>query len=167
MTIALGVDGGGTQTRCLVIDEQAKILGFGVGGASKPDAVEFELGRTNLQQAILKACEGFGGPAAVDTVFLGMGGVVSDADSQVIRQMLAGLPFRPGIPIGIDHDIRIALAGGTAGKPGIALIVGTGSSSFGRNSARQSWRSGGLGLLAGRRLWRRLLGATNPPGPPW
>ncbi len=147
MTLAMGVDGGGTRTRCIIIDEQARVIGTGVAGPSKPDAIEPEIGRIHLQQAILTASQSCGGPAAVDTAFLGMGGVVSDADCQVARRMLDGLPLRPDIPIGIDHDIRIALAGGTAGQPGLALIVGTGSSCYGRNAAGQSWRSGGWGYI--------------------
>jgi glucosamine kinase len=146
IVLALGVDGGGTHTRCLIIDEQANIIGIGLSGASKPDAVDPETGRANLHEAILTACRDCG-VESVDSVFIGMGGVVSAGDVQVVREMLAGLPFRPDIPAGIDHDIRIALAGGTAGQPGIALIVGTGSSCYGRNAAGDSWRSGGWGYI--------------------
>jgi N-acetylglucosamine kinase-like BadF-type ATPase len=147
MTLALGVDGGGTQTRCVVIDQHATLIGVGVSGASKPDAVDPEIGRVNLQQSVVAACQSCDGPGAVDTAFLGMGGVVSEADVNVVRNMLSGLAFRPDVPIGIDHDIRIALAAGTAGEPGIALIVGTGSSCYGRNAAGESWRSGGWGYI--------------------
>src|SRR5262245_23934159 len=120
MVLALGVDGGGTHTRCLVIDEQANIVGLGFSGASKPDAVEPETGRANLHEAIQTACRDTG-IDKIDSVFIGMGGVVSPADVQVVRDMLAGLPLKDTVPIGIDHDIRIALAGGIAGQPGIAL----------------------------------------------
>src|SRR5258707_2657827 len=147
VTLALGVDAGGTRTRCIVLDERGSVRGTAVSGASKPDAVDFDLGRANLQQALLAACQDCGGSEAIDSIFLGMGSVFSEADQQVIGQMLDGVALRPDVPIGIDHDIRIALAGGTAGQPGIALIVGTGSSSYGRNSAGDSWRSGGWGYL--------------------
>src|SRR5258707_6119682 len=147
MTLAGGVDGGGTQTRCLAIDEHANIMGIGVSGPSKPDAADPEAGRTHLHQAILSASQHCGGPQELDMLFVGMGGVVSEADRQVVRHMLDGLTLKPGIPIGIDHDIRIALAGGTAGQPGIALIVGTGSSCYGYNAVGESWRCGGWGYI--------------------
>jgi N-acetylglucosamine kinase-like BadF-type ATPase len=147
MTLAMGIDGGGTQTRCLVINDKAAIIGLGVAGPSKPDAVEPEVARAHLHQVVKVACQSCGGPQAIDTAFLGMGGVVSEADEQAVRRLLDGLALRPGIPIGIDHDIRIALAGGSAGKPGIALIVGTGSSCYGRNVAGESWRCGGWGYI--------------------
>jgi len=46
-----------------------------------------------------------------------------------------------------DHDIRIALHGGLSGRPGIALIAGTGSSCYGRNESGESWQSGGWDQL--------------------
>ncbi len=147
MTLAVGVDGGGTQTRCLVIDEHGNVIGIGVSGPSKPDAADSEAGRAHLHQAILSASQQCGGPEALDTLFVGMGGVVSEADRQVVYHMLDGLTLKPGILIGIDHDIRIALAGGTAGQPGIALIVGTGSSCYGYNAVGESWRCGGWGYI--------------------
>lgn len=147
MTLAMGIDGGGTHTRSLVIDEHGTIVGIGNSGPCKPDAIEPVAGRGNLHHAIQAACEACGGPQRLDTIFMGIGGVVSEADSEVVRRMLDGVALRPNIPIGIDHDIRIALAGGTAGQPGIALIVGTGSSCYGRNAAGESWRCGGWGYI--------------------
>src|SRR5258708_39402706 len=145
MILAGGIDGGGTQPRCLAIDEHGNIIGIGVSGSSKPDAADPETGRANLHQAILSASQHCGGPQALDTLFVGMGGVVSEADRQVVYHMLDGLTLKPGIPVGIDHDIRIALAGGTAGQPGIALIVGTGSSWYGDKAVGEAWRGGGWG----------------------
>lgn len=147
MTLAIGVDGGGTQTRCVVLNERGEVMGYGVDGASKPDAVEPAVGSRHLQAAIRSACQGCGGPGAIDTVFLGMGGVISPEDVQVVLGMIEGLELRPEVPVGVDLDIAIALAGGTGGQPGIALIVGTGSSCYGRNAAGETWRSGGWGYI--------------------
>ncbi|MFN8447585.1 MAG: BadF/BadG/BcrA/BcrD ATPase family protein [Anaerolineae bacterium] len=146
MTLALGVDGGGTQTRCVVLDDHGRMVGSGVSGASKPDAVEASVGTRHLHEAIRMACAGCG-VESIDTAFLGIGGVNSDVDRQVVLGMLDGLGLRPGIPLGVDLDIVIALAGGTAGQPGITLIVGTGSSCYGRNAAGEAWRSGGWGYI--------------------
>lgn len=147
MALAIGVDGGGTQTRCVVLDDTGKVVGYGLNGASKPDAVEPTIGRKHLQEAIRTACRDCGGTEAVDTVFLGMGGVISPEDVQVVLGMIEGLGLRPNVPVGVDLDIAIALAGGTGGQPGIALIVGTGSSCYGRNAAGEVWRSGGWGYI--------------------
>ena len=84
----------------------------------------------------------------INALFLGMAGVVGESDKKIIRSAVDQIPFKKSIPVEIDHDIRIALAGGLAGKPeGIAVIAGTGSSCYGRNKQGQSWMSGGWGHL--------------------
>ncbi len=147
MTLALGIDGGGTRTRCLILDERGNVAGFGSAGASKPDAVSVDTGAENIRLAAEVAARSCGGLAAVDTVFAGMGGIASEDDIAVIAAMIDRIGLRKNIPIGIDYDVRIALAGGLGGAPGIGLIVGTGSSCYGRNAAGDSWRSGGWGFI--------------------
>jgi N-acetylglucosamine kinase-like BadF-type ATPase len=70
--------------------------------------------------------------ARIDAAFFGMAGVVSEADHRVIRTLAGALPSLDQCAIGVDHDIRIALAGSLPEDVGIVLIVGTGSSCYGR-----------------------------------
>jgi N-acetylglucosamine kinase-like BadF-type ATPase len=49
----------------------------------------------------------------------------------------------------VTHDARIALAGATAGKPGVVVIAGTGSIAFGENAAGETARAGGWGYIFG------------------
>ena len=49
----------------------------------------------------------------------------------------------------VTDDAVIALAGATAGEPGLVVIAGTGSIAFGRNSAGRTARAGGWGYLFG------------------
>lgn len=49
----------------------------------------------------------------------------------------------------ITHDAAIALAGATAGGPGIIVIAGTGSIAFGRNARGETVRAGGWGYVFG------------------
>src|SRR6185436_17233044 len=63
------------------------------------------------------------------------------------QKIAEDMHLAPAEQIGIDHDCRIALAGGLSGRPGIVLIAGTGSSCFGMNAAGEAWRSGGWGHL--------------------
>jgi N-acetylglucosamine kinase-like BadF-type ATPase len=109
--------------------------------------VEPAVGKKHLHECIQAACAAVGGTQVIDTAFLGMGGVISPEDVQVVMGMVDGVGLRPDATIGVDVDIAIALAGGTGGQPGIALIVGTGTSCFGRNAAGESWRSGGWGYI--------------------
>jgi N-acetylglucosamine kinase-like BadF-type ATPase len=81
-------------------------------------------------------------PAAVVSVFLGIAGVTEPLERGRMER-LAKISGLTKARVRVDHDIRIALAGGLAGRPGIALIVGTGSSCYGRNAAGRTWQAGG------------------------
>lgn len=82
-----------------------------------------------------------------DAAFLGHAGVVTPRDHEEIRSIARELSLAPDATVGVDHDLRIALAGGLAGAPGIVLIAGTGSSCYGRTAEGASWRAGGWGPL--------------------
>jgi glucosamine kinase len=84
---------------------------------------------------------------SVRASFLGMAGVVSEQDRNLIGNIVSDLQVSDPDHIGIDHDIRIALTGGLGNLPGIALIVGTGCSCYGRNQVGESVRVGGWGHL--------------------
>lgn len=86
-------------------------------------------------------------PDRFAAVFLGMAAIVSDKDRAVIHQIAADLRLADPAHTGVDHDIRIALAGGLSGRPGVVLITGTGSSCYGRNAQGGHWQSGGWGHL--------------------
>lgn len=149
MTIVAGVDGGATHTRLILLDEAGNVLGTGQSGPSNLDNISNTLLVKNLSDALAKACSQKGiNSFQIDAFFLGMAGVVSESDKNIIHRAVNQLPLKKNISVEIDHDIRIALAGGLAGKPeGIAVIAGTGSSCYGRNRDGKSWMSGGWGHL--------------------
>jgi glucosamine kinase len=142
----LGIDGGGTKTQAVVCDETGRILGAGLDGASGIDSVGVDVATVSIGAAVAAARAEAGlPPVPFDSVFLGMAGVVSANDRAIVRAMAQRLQL--GDAIHIDHDIRISLAGGLSGRPGIALIAGTGSSCFGINAAGERWQAGGWGHL--------------------
>lgn len=144
----VGIDGGGTKTSAAIVDSMGRLCGIGHGGPSNLDDVSPIVIQASITQAIQQACQRRGLTLAhFDAAFLGMAGVVSPSDRQAIRNIAEALQLAPPERIGIDHDCRIALAGGLSGRPGIVLIVGTGSSCFGMNTAGESWRAGGWGHL--------------------
>jgi N-acetylglucosamine kinase-like BadF-type ATPase len=144
----LGVDGGGTKTRALIADEEGNVCGLGLGGPSNYDDVGTERAKAGIAEAVQMAREQASLPdAPFASVFLGMAGVVSEKDQAAIHAIARDLNLATDENIDIDHDCRIALAGGLSGRPGIVLIAGTGSSCYGRNTADESWISGGWGHL--------------------
>ena len=142
----LGVDGGGTKTHVAICDETGLVLGTGLAGASGIDSAGPAAAAITIGAAVEAARRQAGLPhTPFAGVFFGMAGVVSEADRDIVRAIAAQLQLSAAV--GVDHDIRISLAGGLSGRPGVALIAGTGSSCFGLNAAGERWQSGGWGHL--------------------
>jgi N-acetylglucosamine kinase-like BadF-type ATPase len=155
----IGFDGGGTSTRAALLSARGELLGHGTSGGSNFQAVGVEMARRNIAEARALAIADPDPAAPPAAAFLGMAGVVSERDRETILSLATELEIARTIDA--DHDIRIALAGGLAGEPGIALIAGTGSSCYGRNIAGESWRAGGWGHLLddlGSGYWLGLQG---------
>lgn len=141
--IFLGIDGGATNTRAVLSSETGIIVGQGIAGPSNYDNVGVEIASNNILSAVERAWTQAGLPVApADGAFFGMAGVVSEEDRNVIRNIAIQCNIAPVTQIGIDHDIRIALAGGLAGDEGLVLIAGTGSSCYGRRIDGSHHRTG-------------------------
>jgi glucosamine kinase len=144
----LGIDGGGTKTRAVIVDEGGGLLGAGVGCGSNYDDIGPEAAQANIGATVRAAWEDAGlAPRPFDAAFLGMAGVVSPTDRGIIHQIAMNLELAPANCVEVDHDCRVALAGGLSGRPGIVQIAGTGSSCFGINAAGERWMAGGWGEL--------------------
>ncbi|MBX2999720.1 MAG: hypothetical protein KF893_14470 [Caldilineaceae bacterium] len=148
MKHVLGVDGGGTKTHVVILNEDGHLLAEATSGPSNYDDVGEAVARENIGRAV-DAARASANLSAVpfDAVFLGMAGVVSAHDRRVIHNIAEALKLAPADAIAVDHDCRIALAGGLSGRPGIVQIAGTGSSTFGMNAVGEGWRAGGWGQL--------------------
>lgn len=144
----LGIDGGGTKTQAVIIDDSGHLCGTGLGGPSNYDDVGVETTQASIKQAVDAARQMADLPQTpLAAAFLGMAGVVSPTDRAIIQEIAQNLDLALPKTLGVDHDCRIALAGGLSGRPGLVQIAGTGSSTFGLNAAGEGWRSGGWGQL--------------------
>jgi glucosamine kinase len=143
----IGVDGGGTQTRAVVSERTGRILGIGRAGSTNRNHHSPEEVRASMCAALSSALEGR--PlSAVTGIFLGMCGVSTEADRQNIASIVREIPeLNRAARLVVENDTHIALAGGLSGRPGIALIAGTGSACFGKNSAGKTHLCGGWGAL--------------------
>jgi glucosamine kinase len=167
MALFLGIDGGGTSTRALLCDERGRVLGTGSGGVANHLHAGWDGATESLRTAVAAAFADAGiASAPCSTVFLGMAATASDETRNHWREIALQLRLSATpATIGVDHDIRIALAGGLAGRPGIALIAGTGSSCYGRTASGATWQAGGWGSIlddggGGYWLGLRAVGAA-------
>jgi glucosamine kinase len=143
MAFFLGIDGGGTRTSCLIGDETS-VLGSGSAGASNVLRVGEAAARTALVQAIHQACDAAKvDPAKISRTCVGAAGAVRLEVGRVVRRILAETVSGE---IEIVGDMVIALRAAFGSGPGIIVIAGTGSISYGRNPKGETARAGGWGF---------------------
>ena len=149
MSYVLGIDGGGSKTICILMNEKRKILGRGESGSSNYQSVGIEAAKYSIELAINKAIIDKGN-IQVDAICLGLAGVGRTRDIEVIKKIIQEIPVTKNIKpenIIISHDALIALVGGIGNDVGIVVSAGTGSIVFGRNHRRETKRVGGWGYI--------------------
>lgn len=140
----LGVDGGGTWTRSVVMRLDGEIVARGRSGPSNPITMGAEWALKNINEAIDQARK----PLGIDGFKASVLGLAGIDRSKLKDELIAGLSRSLGETV-IVSDARSALAGATACKPGVVVIAGTGSIAYGINSAGVEARAGGWGWRLG------------------
>lgn len=146
--LVLGIDGGGSSTRAVLVDLTGRVKGRGAAGASNP----FAVGRDGCEDALGAAVEAAFMTAGlprqpVRFATLGIAGLVGEREATLVREVASGLTLADDLLI--THDLHVALEGGLAGGPGVVLISGTGSSCYARGDSGDGVVTGGKGPLAG------------------
>lgn len=144
----IGIDGGGTRTRAVLVTAAGNVAGVGAAGPSNQHNVGLEVAVANLRAAARDAWRAAGAEFRVaDGAFLGCAGVKSAADAARVVSGAVAAGFAPAGRTVVDNDLYNALAGGLEGRPGIALIAGTGTNCLGRDPAGNVHMCGGWGWL--------------------
>jgi N-acetylglucosamine kinase-like BadF-type ATPase len=142
----LGVDGGQTGTRGVLVSRDGTILATAESGgmidAVMPGGVE-------RMRAVLTdirdTCAQQGQPEAV---FLGLTATVTGTPSQGLGEAVAA-ELWPGSLRRVEGDSLIAWAAGTGGAPGVTAMAGTGSVVAAVNEAGETVEAGGWGFVFG------------------
>ncbi len=143
--VLLGVDGGASKTRAILINGAGDTLASSVVRSSSAYHREPEEAAGVVLDAAREALARAGVIAPVTALGAGLAG----ADDTTIRGRLMQVLTAAGIArvVTLDHDAAAALAGGTALEPGIVIIAGTGSVAFGMDAGGRRARAGGWGPL--------------------
>ena len=145
MRAYLGIDGGGTRTRSLLVSETGDILGRAVSGPSNVQQVSMEALHDNLQMLLDQTFTDLPGDIEYISSCFGLAGAASAKNKDEIRDILVSLtPVPSETPI-LTSDAHIALIGALANRPGLMLIAGTGSICLGRDADGVTHRTGGWG----------------------
>jgi N-acetylmuramic acid 6-phosphate etherase len=145
-TFVIGVDGGGSKTVAVLLDDRGQVRGQGRSGSANVHNVGLAQAQANLEDAMRQATAAaqvdLGRLAAVTWALAGV-------DRPAERRLFAGLAadLLSGIPVRVENDALAALMGGLGTHHGLVLIAGTGMIAYGENKKGQTARAGGWGHL--------------------
>jgi glucosamine kinase len=138
----LGIDGGGTKTRCILGDENT-VLGSGSAAGCNPVRVGEGCAQTSLEAAIHEACAQAGvSPRDVSRTCAGVAGAQRPQMAGIMRRLLSQIVSGK---IKVVGDMETAFEAAFADGPGVIVISGTGSIAYGRNAQGKTARAGGWG----------------------
>ena len=141
----LGVDGGGTKTRYLLVDEGLNIVNDIENVTIHIHQIGKEKLELELKENLNEICEKSGIKCnEIKYAFLGVPGYgeskndIMDID-EVVEKVFNGINYT------IGNDAVAGWAAGTGCTEGMNIVAGTGSICYGRNKKGQEVRCGGWG----------------------
>ncbi|MBI9009929.1 MAG: hypothetical protein JEZ05_07850 [Tenericutes bacterium] len=148
MKLYLGIDGGGTKTKVIIIDELNKIVFTNTSGPSSIDTVDNKTTIYNIKEAIAPFISNF--PNTIFSgVFAGLGGIVFEEDCFLVEELLKQLEqISDSTFLRVRNDMHNALYSSDCFNSGMTLICGTGMVAFGLKNG-QTHKCGGWGFLEG------------------
>lgn len=168
----VGVDGGGTRTRLVLMSAAGELLGYKEGEASS----YLENGREMVAKSLERLFEPFRKilerAESIASCF-GLPNVGEfERSEQILRELVQHVTcIRPTL---IVNDVVVGWAGGTLCNDGVHVVAGTGSIVYGRKDEKEV-RIGGWGSIIGdegsaydigretlRRVTRQLDGRDEP-----
>jgi len=166
----MGLDGGGTKTDCVLMDETGRFIARGRGGPSNPSRIGIEAAARGVKEAAT-AVLGLAGIRLkhVTGVCVGLAGVASTERAEATKKVLIEFFAPARLELCTDLDLALMAAGSA---PAIVLVAGTGSAAIGRDSAGRIARSGGHGpkksdegsaFAVGKHALTQVANATESP----
>jgi glucosamine kinase len=147
MRFVIGLDGGGTKTQCVLMDEAGLVRAEGRSGPSNPMRVGFggalaavcEAARSAMYNAKLSVSD-------ISAVCAGLAGAAQPESQRKMKKLLAEEFPTQIVQVCTDVDLKLEATG--EGRA-IVLNVGTGTFAVGRDKTGQVIRVGGHGPLLG------------------
>jgi N-acetylglucosamine kinase-like BadF-type ATPase len=153
MKYLIGMDGGGTKTKCVLTDINLKPIHETTGGPSN----FLVIGTEKVSETILNLISDIAtsqniSPTEIESIVLGTTGGGRRSDAEILEAQIKKDALQKSITINqllVESDARIALEGAFSGKAGSILIAGTGSIMFGKDEIGEIHRVGGFGRFIG------------------
>jgi N-acetylglucosamine kinase-like BadF-type ATPase len=150
----LGVDGGGTKTEVICVDQQGQMVGQGSAGPTNLTSTNVGSASMNLLEAIRQATELITNHGqnpenlVIGKLVMGLAGIDTQLEKEqaqkVFVQALSHLKIGEFVLV---NDSIIALRNAVESQDAVVLISGTGTVCYGTNSLGQEARASGLDFL--------------------
>ncbi len=169
--LVAGVDGGGTRTRAVLLDEAGREVGRAEVPGSVARLAEPGEAASAVAAAVHAALAAAGAGAPVDVVWAGLAGAGRTAVREAVRLALEADGIGRRIVVGTDVEAAFLDAFGTG--PGVLLVAGTGSIAWAQRAGEPPVRVGGWGehigdegsgFWLGREALRRIAWADDGRG---
>lgn len=142
----MGIDGGGSKTYAVIVDETGKRLGSAVAGCGNHES-GLQEAMTEIRRAGEEAMRVAGVTFdELDFVQYGLAGADRPQDFAILRPALSQLPWKRW---DVVCDTMTGLRVGSPENIGVVAICGSGCNSAGRHFSGKTAQTGGFGYLAG------------------
>lgn len=144
----IGIDGGGSNLRVVIVDDAMQIINTYHGLSVNPNTVGHDVAKDRIQQGIRSILEA--AKLTTDQIKglgIGIAGASARHSSEWLLQVTR--PILPTALIIPSSDEEIGLVGARGKLEGVFLIAGTGSSAYGVHPEGKIFRAGGWGYLLG------------------
>lgn len=143
MTVVIGVDGGGTRTRAVLVDAEGRELARGEASGAVVTTHEPEAAANAVWQAIEAAFSAAERSGPADVLWAGLAGAGRDDARAAVEDALARTRVARTIIVGTDAEAAFHDAFGDG--PGVMVVAGTGSIAWARRPDGTMVRVGGWG----------------------
>ena len=147
MTFFIGVDGGGTRTRAVIIDDAGREVGRAAGAGAVATASEPDRAATAVAATVRQAAEAAGVALPASVLWAGLAGAGAAEARGQVQAALAGTGLAERVVVGTD--VEAAFHHAFPEGPGVLLIAGTGSIAWSRDETGAVRRVGGWGRNLG------------------
>lgn len=153
MKYYIGIDAGGTKSKCILADENLNIISENINGSGAFLIHGIDTVAENFHNCIMECL--FKVKVShkdVAAVVIGCAGAGGDNNANKFRAGFIKFSLSQGInypKVVVTSDAIIALEGAFTGKAGAILIAGTGSILLGKDEHNKIHRVGGAGRIVG------------------
>ena len=141
----VGIDGGGTYTKAVVVSSLGELLCRVEGGTINYYSVPFETAQKNLEAVFDELAKSIG-VRKISRVFIGCSALDGRADEDTTKSLMGRYSH---IPADMDSDLYVALYGHTFGNAGAMIVSGTGSMGVSIDKNGEIHTCGGWGYAFG------------------